>query len=69
MAAQARLCWGSVPQVWEGSGPTVLDALAAIIDALARDGHMNPIILGMYVWDDPDFKPGDDRVVVLTTEN
>lgn len=67
-AATARHCHGTQVQVWEGKGPTVLDALLAVIDALAQGEEMNPGILGTYVWDDPEWEPGSDRFVIVTVE-
>jgi len=65
----ARHCYGSLAQVWEGTGPTVLDALVDVIDALAQKDILNPTIYGTYVWDDPEWKPGDERTVIVTVGN
>lgn len=65
--ARARYCPGEKAKVYEASGPTVLDALAALVDLLAREGDGdNPTINGVYVWDNPEWEPGDDRVIIAT---
>ncbi len=63
----ARYCHGERARVYEATGRTVLDAMAALVDLLAREGDTdNPTINGMCVWDNPGWKPGDDRVVIAT---
>lgn len=64
--ATSRLCGRAGAQVFEGQGPTVLDALAAVVDDLANRGDLNPTLLGVYAWEPPEWVPGDDRYVILT---
>lgn len=68
LGATARHCDGSRVQVWQGTGPTVLDAFSAVIDALSEGDDPNPCIVSCYVWDDPGWQPGDDRIVVMGVE-